>query len=54
MTKRRETKQRRKRQAWTVDDARWFLESTWHAGEALYEAYAKPRFLWSSVPYLKL
>ncbi len=30
---------RRKRQAWTVDDARWFLESTWHAGEALYAAF---------------
>jgi integrase len=39
MTKRRETKQRRKRQTWTVDDARWFLESTWHAGEALYAAF---------------
>jgi len=39
MAKRRETKQRRKRQAWTVDDARWFLESTWHAGEALYAAF---------------
>jgi integrase len=30
---------RRKRRAWTVDDARWFLESTWHAGEALYAAF---------------
>jgi len=30
---------RRKRNAWTVDDARWFLESTWHAGEALYAAF---------------
>jgi integrase len=36
MTKRREPKQRRKQKAWTVDDARWFLESTWHAREALY------------------
>ena len=39
MTKRREPRQRRKRQAWTVDDARWFLESAWHAGEALYAAF---------------
>ena len=39
MTKRREPKQRRKRQAWTVDDARWFLESAWHAREALYAAF---------------
>ena len=38
VTKRREP-ERRKRQAWTVDDARWFLESTWHAGEALYAAF---------------
>jgi integrase len=30
---------RRKRHAWTVDDARWFLESAWHAGEALYAAF---------------
>jgi integrase len=30
---------RRKRGAWTVDDARWFLESAWHAGEALYPAF---------------
>jgi hypothetical protein len=35
IAKRREPRQRRKRQAWTVDDARWFLESAWHAGEAL-------------------
>jgi integrase len=27
------------RQSWTVDDARWFLETTWHAGEALYAAF---------------
>ena len=39
MTKRREPRQRRKRQAWTVDDARWFLESTWHARETLYAAF---------------
>jgi integrase len=39
MTKRREPRQRRKRQAWTVDDARWFLESAWHRGEALYAAF---------------
>ena len=26
-------------EAWTVDDARWFLESAWHAGEALYAAF---------------
>jgi integrase len=39
MTKRREPRQRRRRQAWTVDDARWFLESAWHAGEALYAAF---------------
>jgi integrase len=39
MTKRREPRQHRKPQAWTVDDARWFLESTWHAGEALYAAF---------------
>jgi hypothetical protein len=39
MTKRREPQHRRKRQSWTVDDARWFLESTWHAGEALYAAF---------------
>ena len=39
MTKRREPRQRRKPQTWTVDDARWFLESTWHAGEALYAAF---------------
>jgi integrase len=38
-TKGRAPKPRRKRQAWTVDDARWFLESTWHAGEALYAAF---------------
>ena len=39
MTKRREPKQRRKQKTWTVDDARWFLESTWHAREALYAAF---------------
>jgi integrase len=39
MTKRREPRQRRKRQTWTVDDARWFLESAWHAREALYAAF---------------
>jgi integrase len=39
MAKRREPRQRRRRQAWTVDDARWFLESAWHAGEALYAAF---------------
>jgi len=39
MTKRREPRQRRKSQAWTVDDARWFLESAWHAGEPLYAAF---------------
>src|SRR5262249_23937027 len=39
MAKRREPRQRRKRQAWTVDDARWFLESAWHAREALYAAF---------------
>ena len=39
MAKRREPRQRRKRQAWTVDDARWFLESAWHAGETLYAAF---------------
>jgi len=38
-TKRREPRQRRKRQSWTVDDARWFLESAWHAGETLYAAF---------------
>jgi integrase len=35
----RRVSRRRKRQAWTVDDARWFLESTWHAGESLYAAF---------------
>jgi len=39
MTKRREPRQRRRRQAWTLDDARWFLESCWHAREALYAAF---------------
>jgi integrase len=39
MTKRREPRQRRGRRAWTVDDARWFLGSAWHAGEALYAAF---------------
>jgi integrase len=38
LSNRRESR-RRKRQAWTVDDARWFLESAWHAGEALYAAF---------------
>jgi integrase len=36
---RRAPKSRRKPQAWTVEDARWFLESAWHAGEALYPAF---------------
>ncbi len=36
---RRAPRSRRKPQAWTVDDARWFLESAWHAGEALYAAF---------------
>jgi integrase len=35
----RRTVKYRKRSAWTVDDARWLLESTWHAGEALYAAF---------------
>jgi hypothetical protein len=39
MTERRAPKPRRKPQAWTVDDARRFLESTWHAVEALYAAF---------------
>jgi hypothetical protein len=39
MTKRREPRQRRKHQAWTVEDARWFLESASHAREALYAAF---------------
>jgi integrase len=39
MAARREPRQRRVRQSWTVDDARWFLESAWHAGEALYAAF---------------
>jgi integrase len=30
---------RRQRQSWTVDNARWFLESAWHAGETLYAAF---------------
>jgi integrase len=38
LTTRRESR-RGKRRSWTVDDARWFLESTWHAGEALYGAF---------------
>jgi integrase len=38
-TRRRTVKPRRKRQAWTVDDARWFLESAWHKAEALYAAF---------------
>ena len=37
--KRRESRQRHRRRAWTVDDARWFLESAWHKGEALYAAF---------------
>jgi integrase len=36
---RRTPRSRRKPQAWSVDDARWFLESAWHAGEALYAAF---------------
>jgi integrase len=36
---RRGPRLRRKRQSWSVDDARWFLESVWHAGEALYAAF---------------
>jgi integrase len=39
MTTRRAPRTRRKPQAWTVDDARWFLESSWHAGETLYAAF---------------
>jgi integrase len=39
MAKRRTPKQCRTRQAWTAEDARWFLESAWHAGEALYAAF---------------
>jgi len=39
VTRRRAPRLRRKFQAWTVDDARWFLESAWHAGEALYPAF---------------
>jgi integrase len=39
LTTRRVPRTRRKPQAWTVDDARWFLESAWHAGEALYPAF---------------
>jgi integrase len=39
MTKSREPKRRRAPQSWTVDDARWFLESAWHAGESLYAAF---------------
>jgi integrase len=38
LSNRREPR-RRKRAAWTVDDARWFLESAWHAGETLYAAF---------------
>jgi integrase len=38
-TSRRTAKPRRKRQTWTVDDARWFLESAWHKAEALYAAF---------------
>lgn len=42
MTKRREsarTPRRKQRQSWTVDDARWFLETVWHAREPLYAAF---------------
>ena len=39
VTTRRAPKPRRKPQAWTVDDARWFLESTWHSGDSLYAAF---------------
>lgn len=39
MTSRRTPGQRRKPQTWTVDDARWFLESAWHAHETLYAAF---------------
>jgi integrase len=39
MSTRRVPRSRRKPQAWTVDDARWFLESVWHAGETLYAAF---------------
>ena len=38
-TSRRAPRPRRKAQSWTVDDARWFLESAWHAGESLYAAF---------------
>ena len=38
-TPRRTSRSRRKPQAWTVEDARWFLESAWHAGETLYAAF---------------
>jgi integrase len=43
MTRRRDParqSRRKQRQSWTVDDARWFLESAWHAGEPLYAAFA--------------
>ena len=39
MTTRRVPNARRKPLAWTGDDARWFLESAWHSGEALYAAF---------------
>jgi integrase len=39
MTKRRAPKPHRRRRAWTVDDARWFLKSVWHARESLYAAF---------------
>jgi integrase len=39
IAKRREPRQRRKHQAWTVDDARWFLESTRYGREALYAPF---------------
>jgi integrase len=38
-SRRREPRPRRKPQAWTVEDARWFLESAWHSHEALYAAF---------------
>lgn len=39
VTTRRAPGSRRTAQAWSVDDARWFLESAWHAGEPLYAAF---------------
>jgi integrase len=32
-------KRNRRRKSWSVEDARWFLESAWHCGEALYAAF---------------